>query len=128
VIEADVKKSVKEIIKELAPNSHQFWPVQSGFGKAHLDVDVKINGFALVIETKVAGRGPTARQISTINDLDRSGTPVLVIDQLNLEDVCVVINYLLRGQQGPALAIARVSREWYGIEAKVTTAGKTESV
>jgi hypothetical protein len=106
VIEADVKKAVKEIIRELAPQSHIFMPVQTGFGSPDLDLIVSINGFALRIETKVDGKPPTARQIKTIRDLEKAGVPCLLIDQENIEDVCKVVNCLLRGHQGPACLCA----------------------
>ena len=85
--------------------------MQSGYGAAHLDVDVKINGFALVVETKVAGRKPTARQIVTAKEIHESGTPVLFIDQTNLVDLVIVVDLLLTGQQSVAWSVAEESRK-----------------
>jgi hypothetical protein len=106
VIERDVKDAVKNIVRELSPSSHIFMPVQTGFGSPDLDFIISVNGFALRIEAKVDGKQPTARQVKTIRDLEKSGTPVLLIDQDNIEDVCQAVNLLLRGQQGECVLFA----------------------
>jgi hypothetical protein len=111
VSEKDVKHAVKEIIKGMAPRTHLFWPVQTGFGVADLDCIVSINGFALRIETKVHPKKPTARQRITTEDLTKAGVPVLWIDQFNLDDLAVVIDLLLTGKQGDALEVSAASRE-----------------
>jgi hypothetical protein len=111
VLEKDVKHAVKEIIKGMAPNTHLFWPVQTGFGVADLDCIVSINGFALRIETKIHPKKPTPRQRITTNDLTAAGVPVLWIDQNNLDDLAVVIDLLLVGKQGDALEVSAESRE-----------------
>lgn len=112
-IESDVKDRVKDIIKTLAPNSHIFMPVQTGFGAPDLDLICDINGFSLRIETKVDHKKPSARQSLTIAKLDKAGTPVLVIDQHNLVDVAVVTDYLLTGKQGDAFDYAQLQRAEY---------------
>jgi hypothetical protein len=88
-------------------------PVQTGFGAPDLDFVISINGFSLRIETKVDHKQPTARQLQTIAALDRAGVPVLIIDQYNLLDVAVTVDYLLTGKQGIALWFAQGQREEY---------------
>jgi hypothetical protein len=95
----------------MAPRTHLFWPVQTGFGVADLDCIVSINGFALRVETKVHPKKPTERQRITTEDLTKAGVPVLWIDQFNLEDLAVVIDLLLTGKQGDAFEVSAASRE-----------------
>lgn len=97
----------------LAPEAHIFMPVQTGFGSPDLDFVISVNGFALRIETKVDHKQPTARQMQTIAALDNAGVPVVVVDQSNLIDVAIVVDFLLRGMQGDAMAFARSQREDY---------------
>lgn len=112
-IEKDVKARVKQIIKTLAPGSHVFMPVQTGLGSPDLDFVVDINGFSLRIETKVDGKQPSARQKLTIAELDKAGTPVLVIDQNNLVDVAIVADFLITGKQSAAYCYAQAQRAEY---------------
>lgn len=112
-IEKDVKDRVKKIVGMLAPEAHIFMPVQTGFGSPDLDFVISVNGFALRIETKVDHKQPTPRQMQTIAALDRAGVPVVVVDQSNLIDVAISVDFLLRGMQGDAIQFARSQREDY---------------
>ncbi len=109
--ESDVKKAVKDIVKGMAPNAYVFMPVQSGYGSPDLDFIITINGFDLRIETKVAGKKPSERQKNTTLAMWAAGIPVLWIDQNNLDDVAVIVDLLLRGQQATALDVSDDSRE-----------------
>lgn len=97
----------------MAPRAHIFMPVQTGFGSPDLDFVISISGFALRIEAKVDGKQPSARQLLTIAALDQAGVPVLVIDQHNLLDVAITVDYLLAGKKGAALWFAQGQREDY---------------
>lgn len=113
VTEADVKKAVKEIVLDFAPNTHIFMPVQSGYGSPDLDFILSVNGYAFRIETKVNGKQPSERQLMTAAKLQAAGVPVIWIDQNNLEDVAVIMDLLLVGQQGEALHVSWQSRRDY---------------
>ena len=111
VTESDVKKAVKDIVKGMAPNAYVFMPVQSGYGSPDLDFIITINGFDLRIETKVAPKKVTPRQMNTTILMGPAGITVLWIDQTNLEDVAVVVDLLLVGKQAEAFNISAESRQ-----------------
>jgi hypothetical protein len=113
VIEKDVKARVKAIVRALSPDAYIFMPVQTGLGAPDLDFIIDINGFALRIETKINRKAPSARQKLTIDALDKAGVPVLIIDQDNLLDVAIIVDYLLVGKQLTAFTFARANREDY---------------
>jgi hypothetical protein len=55
-------------------------PVPSGFGKSGLDYTGCHYGRFFAIETKAPGKRPTARQLTTIEQMRRAGAKVFVID------------------------------------------------
>lgn len=78
--EGKIKDAVKKVVDKHI--SWQFWPVQTGYGKAALDAFVLIYGYWFVIETKAPGEVPTPRQKITIDQIRRAGGTVLLIDSM----------------------------------------------
>lgn len=82
--EGAVKERVKRSICKFAETRgiyvYMFWPVQSGYGAATLDMLGSINGSAFAIETKSPGKKPTARQAICIEEMRAAGMTVFVID------------------------------------------------
>jgi hypothetical protein len=116
VIERDVKKNVKEIIKLIDPTADVFMPVQTGFGASDLDFIVTVKGVALRIETKVDRKQPSPRQNLRIAELVKAGAVVLVIDQHNLRHVKATVELLVSSLEGHAESARRYaddSREKY---------------
>lgn len=60
--EGKVKKRVKLLLAGWGDRVYQFWPVQSGFGSATLDLLGCANGHFFAIETKRAEKDLTDRQ------------------------------------------------------------------
>ena len=78
MLEATIKKHVKERLKELG--AYQHWPVQNGMGSPCLDCHGCYKVLYFEIETKRPGKKPTKRQDNTIDQIIAAGGIVLVID------------------------------------------------
>lgn len=85
-IEADVKKRVKEILKE--HGAWWFMPVQSGYGVAGVpDFLICYKGQMLAIETKFGGNRPTPLQRRQLDNIEAAGGRTVVVDETNVESV-----------------------------------------
>ena len=61
------KRDVKKYLTSLG--AYQFWPVQTGRGKAGVDCYACINGDFVAIEVKRPGKEPTPRQDVTLGEV-----------------------------------------------------------
>lgn len=80
--EGKVKKAVKKVLADTERFGYIYshWPVPSGYGKSTLDCLGAIKGLAFAIETKAPGDKPTPLQLTYIDDMQRAGMVVFVID------------------------------------------------
>jgi hypothetical protein len=78
--EGKVKRAVSSLLKSYAPDVYYEMPVPSGFGKSGLDYTGCKHGRFFAVETKAQGKRPTARQLTTIEQMRRAGAKVFVID------------------------------------------------
>jgi hypothetical protein len=78
--EGKVKVRVKRILDRYKPALYAHWPVQTGFGAPTLDCNGALWGQAFSIETKAAGKRPTARQIETMREMKAAGIKIFLID------------------------------------------------
>jgi hypothetical protein len=76
--EGKVKDSVKKVLKKFGVYWH--CPVQNGMGAPSLDFVCCYRGLYVAIETKALGKRPTPRQLLTIEEIEKSGGKVFVID------------------------------------------------
>jgi hypothetical protein len=113
LIERDVKNDVKKIIAEYAPQAVIFMPVQTGYGKTDLDFIIRLKGLSLTVETKVGNQKPTARQELMIDDLRAGENPVMVINESNLIDLFLAINYMRSRNYSDLFRIAEGSLELF---------------
>lgn len=67
--EGRVKDRVRKVLAEY-PGMYSYWPVPTGFGKTTLDVICCYRGQFFTIETKAAGKKPTARQMEEIHNIE----------------------------------------------------------
>ena len=80
--EGKVKANVKKVLAKYSELRYIYrhWPVPSGYGKSTLDCLGAISGRAFAIETKAPGEKPTPLQLGYIDDMQRAGMKVFVID------------------------------------------------
>lgn len=78
--EGAVKDKVRKVLKEYGV--YWFMPVQAGFGAPGLDFHCSYNGLAMFIETKAGNKKPTPRQETTIENIEKSGGKVFVINEV----------------------------------------------
>ena len=76
--EGKVKLKVKELLKKHGAYWH--CPVQNGMGAPSLDFIGCMKGRYFAVETKAEGKKPTPRQELTIQDIQRAGGKVFVVD------------------------------------------------
>lgn len=81
--ESKVKARVKRILDQYKPALYAHWPVQTGFGAPTLDCVGAFYGRAFAIETKAAGKKPTARQIATMREMKCAEIKLFLIDGEN---------------------------------------------
>lgn len=74
-----VKAKVRKILGYF-DGMYTYWPVPTGYGQTTLDMIGCYRGFFFSIETKAPGKKPTLRQHTCINDMQRAGCKVFVID------------------------------------------------
>lgn len=74
--EGKVKKKVKLLLAGWGDRVYQFWPVQSGFGSATLDLLGCANGHFFALETKRAKEDLTDRQHLVRVLMDRANAKV----------------------------------------------------
>jgi hypothetical protein len=77
--EGKVKKLVSSYLRQV-PGLWYTMPVPSGYGESTLDYMGCYEGRFFAIETKKPGGKPTARQLQTIQAMERSGGKVFIID------------------------------------------------
>jgi hypothetical protein len=77
--EGKIKKLVSAALRQV-PGLWYTMPVPSGYGESTLDYIGCYKGQFFAIETKKPGGKPTARQLQTIQAMERSGGKVFVID------------------------------------------------
>lgn len=83
--EGKVKKAVRDVLAKFGDKVDGFWPVPAGYGESHLDYvgcvrSSKGVGWFLAIETKAPGKKPTPRQVMRIQNVQKAGGKVFVID------------------------------------------------
>jgi hypothetical protein len=78
VLEASVKKAVKERLEEIG--AYQHWPVQYGWGKRTLDCIGCYRSLYFAVETKKPGKLPTLNQKTTMQQIQDAGGLVFVVD------------------------------------------------
>ena len=76
--EAKVKDAIKTYLKEIG--AYQFWPVQTGYGAATVDVLVCWRGLFLAIEVKRGDTRPkaTLRQVTVLQEIAAAGGATLI--------------------------------------------------
>lgn len=77
--EGKVKKKVSKYLADL-PNCWYNMPVPGGYGRPLLDYIGSLCGQSFAIETKAPGEKPTPRQEATMEDMQRGGVRVFVVD------------------------------------------------
>lgn len=103
---------VKAAVKKLLARKEQWgyiwtdWPVPSGFGKSTLDCMGCYHSLCFAVETKAPGKKPTPRQLATIDEMQRAGVAVFVIDGspaslLELELWLDAVSTSYPGKEGP---------------------------
>ncbi len=75
--EGKVKAKVKRLFKKYEVYWHM--PVQNGMGEPTLDFVACLRGFFISVETKAAGKKPTARQQITMAAMRAAGAFVFVV-------------------------------------------------
>lgn len=75
--EGKVKAKVKRLLKQYGAYFHM--PVQNGMGEPTLDFVACLRGFFISVETKAAGKKPTARQQITMTTMRAAGAFVFVV-------------------------------------------------
>lgn len=82
--EGKVKAAINKVLA--GPDIYYFQPVQGGFGKAGVDYHCLIScrsiALAFFIEAKRAGKEPTDRQATFLEDRRKQGAKCFVIDSL----------------------------------------------
>ena len=94
--EAKVKAKIKAILK--AHNIYYAMPIGTGYGNSGVpDFLCCVNGRFVAIEAK-AGKGTTtALQEKNLTNVRESGGLAMVVNETNIEDLQILINYVLRG-------------------------------
>src|SRR6056297_2732099 len=88
--EADVKKRVKEILKDLG--AWYYMPVPTGYGVQGIpDFIVCYRGLFIAIETKFGGNKPSKWQEIRLREIDEHGGLALVIDEKNVEGLAEIL-------------------------------------
>lgn len=78
--EGTTKKKIKSVLDKYEGCIYYRMHVPSGYGRPTLDYDGAINGRAFAIEAKAPGEKPSPRQLGTIEDMERGGITVFVVD------------------------------------------------
>lgn len=99
--EGKVKASVKKVLDKYSDVIYYRMHVPSGYGKPTLDFDGAIRGHAFSIETKAPGREPSPRQFQTIEDMQRGGVQVFIIDGAD-DGLAILDNWLRAMSRRPA--------------------------
>jgi hypothetical protein len=85
--EGKIKQKIKKILDNYGSRIYVYMPVPGGYGKSTLDYLGFIDGRGFAIEAKRPGKEPTTRQQIIRAEIERSGTPVFLInDDESLQD------------------------------------------
>ena len=82
--EAKVKQKIKAVLESYRQHGilYYYMSVPYGYGKPTLDYLGFIYGQGFAIEAKAPGKKPSARQVSTIQEIRNSGAVVFVVDSI----------------------------------------------
>ena len=90
--EGKVKAKIKKVLDKY--NVYYFSPVTGGFGRSGVpDLVCCISGRFFGIECKANGNKPTELQRKNLHDIDTNGGVALVIDDRNVDDWLVNLEY-----------------------------------
>lgn len=81
--EGKVKARIKAILDPCRPYVYYLMPVQNGMGAPSLDFIGVCMGEYFTIEAKAEGKGPTPRQLITLNQVACAGGKTFVIAGTN---------------------------------------------
>jgi len=99
--EGKIKEKIKVVLETYREQGvlYYYMPVPVGYGRSTLDYLGFILGCGFAIEAKAPGKKPSERQGGIIEDIEKSRTPVFVIDGVEgltmFNDWCqaVISNY-----------------------------------
>jgi hypothetical protein len=80
VLEKTVKAAVKKRLREIG--AYQFWVVPFGLGDTTLDCIGCHKGTFFGIETKAPGKKPTLKQKLTMEEIEKAGGLVFLVDNV----------------------------------------------
>jgi hypothetical protein len=78
--EGRVKMAIRELLTKYGDDVYAYMPVPTGYGRATLDYLGFVCGRGFAIEAKRPGGRPTIRQQQTIENVQKSGTKVFVVN------------------------------------------------
>jgi hypothetical protein len=78
--EGAVKKEINKVLDKYTPDLWYHMPVQNGMGKPCLDYHMCHRGWYVAIEAKAPGKKLTDRQYITMQEIERAGGTVFIID------------------------------------------------
>ena len=101
---------IRELNKVFGIKCYRFMPVQNGMGKRGLDFYLCIHGVFVAIETKAAGKKPTAIQLDCMEEINLAGGLAFVVTGTDMIPQTVAyierLVWSIRGEEnGPALRI-----------------------
>jgi len=82
--EAKIKHKIKLVLETYRERGilYYYMPVPVGYGRSTLDYLGFICGYGFAIEAKAEGKKPSERQKAIIEDIEGSGVPVFVINDV----------------------------------------------
>lgn len=93
--EGKIKLDVGKILANYGEDLYSYMPVPGGYGKPTLDYMCCYRGCFFAIETKAPGKKPTKYQLLTIEDMQKAGGVVFVVnDGPSLERLRSWLEYL----------------------------------
>lgn len=78
--EGKIKAGIREVLKKYSSVIYYHMPVPTGFGRSSLDYIGFAAGLGFAIEAKRPRGKPTGRQETTIEQIERAGARVFVIN------------------------------------------------
>ena len=78
--EGKVKRAIRAVLNKHAEHVYVHMPVPGGYGRSALDYIGFCCGLGFAVEAKRQGGEPTERQQGVIEDMERGGGKVFVID------------------------------------------------
>ena len=80
MLERYTKTKIKEVLAKYADHIYYFMPVPGGYGRTTIDYLGFAAGLGFAIEAKRPGGKPTEKQEVIIEDIERGGARVFVIN------------------------------------------------